>query len=136
TVDDFRMKRITNAQAFGNSAQQHNDAATPQTPTMLSIGATEGIRPAEGMAVLDRILAGNAAPRLVATSLPLPALQEFLDQSLAPRSQQKQFSRPDLGNEYVAPRNDLEQKLVTLWQNALGIEPLGVEDDFFALGGQ
>ncbi|TDW48170.1 acyl carrier protein, partial [Flavobacterium sp. 270] len=37
--------------------------------------------------------------------------------------------------EYVAPRNETEQKLVTIWQEVLGIEKVGVTDSFFELGG-
>ncbi|SEB35211.1 amino acid adenylation domain-containing protein [Tenacibaculum sp. MAR_2009_124] len=37
--------------------------------------------------------------------------------------------------EYVAPRNEKEEKLVGIWQDLLGIEKIGVYDDFFELGG-
>lgn len=40
-----------------------------------------------------------------------------------------------LTNDYVAPRSDVETRLAALWTAALGIEPIGVEDNFFALGG-
>jgi len=43
--------------------------------------------------------------------------------------------RPALGTEYVAPQNELEQKIVTIWQEQLGIEQLGIHDNFFDLGG-
>src|SRR5690606_25126840 len=33
------------------------------------------------------------------------------------------------------PRNDLEEALVDLWQELLGINQIGVQDDFFDLGG-
>jgi len=36
---------------------------------------------------------------------------------------------------YVAPKNSTEAQLVELWQTLLGIEPIGIEDDFFTLGG-
>ena len=38
-------------------------------------------------------------------------------------------------NAYLAPRNELEQRLVDIWQSALKIPRAGVRDDFFALGG-
>lgn len=44
-------------------------------------------------------------------------------------------SRSNLTNNYVAPDNDLEQNIINLWQNFLGIEPIGIHDDFFDLGG-
>ncbi|WP_147385152.1 non-ribosomal peptide synthetase, partial [Paenibacillus thiaminolyticus] len=37
---------------------------------------------------------------------------------------------------YAAPRNALEQALADLWQEVLGIERVGIEDDFFEIGGQ
>jgi acyl-CoA synthetase (AMP-forming)/AMP-acid ligase II/acyl carrier protein len=38
--------------------------------------------------------------------------------------------------EYVAPSNDIEAKLVSIWEEVLGIEKVGITDDFFELGGQ
>ncbi|HEX3043686.1 MAG TPA: amino acid adenylation domain-containing protein, partial [Bacillota bacterium] len=37
--------------------------------------------------------------------------------------------------EYVAPENELEKKLVDIWQELLGAPNIGINDDFFALGG-
>ena len=43
--------------------------------------------------------------------------------------------RPDLANPYVEPTTDLERYLVDLWENILGVSPIGVLDRFFDLGG-
>ncbi|WP_340066513.1 amino acid adenylation domain-containing protein [Ascidiimonas aurantiaca] len=40
-----------------------------------------------------------------------------------------------LKSPYVAPRNHTEAQLAELWQNELGIEKVGVTDNFFHLGG-
>ncbi|HSF42717.1 MAG TPA: amino acid adenylation domain-containing protein [Thermoanaerobaculia bacterium] len=37
--------------------------------------------------------------------------------------------------QLVKPRNALELQLVHLWEEILGVQPIGVEDDFFELGG-
>lgn len=37
--------------------------------------------------------------------------------------------------EYVAPRDPLEEKLCAIWAKALGVERVGVNDNFFDLGG-
>jgi hypothetical protein len=36
---------------------------------------------------------------------------------------------------YVAPENDLESVIVKLWQETLAVEHVGVEDNFFDIGG-
>jgi len=43
--------------------------------------------------------------------------------------------RPDLPHPYVAPRTELERRIAVLWQNALGVDVVGVDDTFFELGG-
>lgn len=41
----------------------------------------------------------------------------------------------DLTSEVALPTTALEKDMLNLWQEVLGIQGLGVEDDFFALGG-
>ena len=42
--------------------------------------------------------------------------------------------RPD-GIDYVAPRTPVEETLCAIWSEALGVERVGVHDEFFMLGG-
>lgn len=44
---------------------------------------------------------------------------------------------PELTNEteYVPPTNEIEKVLVKIWSEFLGVERIGINDDFFALGG-
>ena len=44
--------------------------------------------------------------------------------------------RPNLPNEYVGPSNDLERSISKIWQKVLGIEKVGIHDNFFEIGGQ
>ncbi|MDY7095144.1 MAG: amino acid adenylation domain-containing protein [Acidobacteriota bacterium] len=43
--------------------------------------------------------------------------------------------RPELSTGYVAPVTPLEHALCEIWEQVLGVERVGVYDDFFALGG-
>jgi natural product biosynthesis luciferase-like monooxygenase protein/amino acid adenylation domain-containing protein/FkbM family methyltransferase len=43
--------------------------------------------------------------------------------------------RPALAVHYVAPRNELEQRIAAVWQELLQLEKLGIHDNFFELGG-
>jgi len=73
----------------------------------------------------------------------LPARFIFLD--AMPRTPNGKIDRftlpaPDggrsgLGKPFVAPRNEVETTLATIWSKVLGREQVGVEDDFFELGG-
>jgi amino acid adenylation domain-containing protein len=51
-------------------------------------------------------------------------------------------SLPDPGDtgintsiEYIAPRNEIEEKMVQIWKEVLGKEWIGVKDNFFEMGG-
>lgn len=44
-------------------------------------------------------------------------------------------SRPDLGTDYVVPRTGIERKLVAVWRELLGVEKVGIHDNFFDMGG-
>ncbi len=45
------------------------------------------------------------------------------------------LSRPELGSEYVAPRNETEEKLAAICAELLNLKQVGVYDNFFELGG-
>ncbi|PSL44996.1 amino acid adenylation domain-containing protein, partial [Chitinophaga niastensis] len=51
----------------------------------------------------------------------------------------KALSEPDassmLTSGYVAPRNMIEQTLVTIWEELLGLQRVGINDNFFRSGG-
>ncbi len=44
-------------------------------------------------------------------------------------------ARPVLGSPYLAPRDALEAQIARLWQELLGIAPIGIHDNFYELGG-
>jgi acyl carrier protein len=43
--------------------------------------------------------------------------------------------RPSLDTVYVAPRNALEARLARIWEEVLRVAPIGMDDNFFDLGG-
>ena len=46
-----------------------------------------------------------------------------------------QTDRPDLRTRFVAPKDGLEHTLAGMWRGLLGVEHVGVRDNFFDLGG-
>jgi amino acid adenylation domain-containing protein/non-ribosomal peptide synthase protein (TIGR01720 family) len=71
----------------------------------------------------------------------IPALYTFLDAlPLTPNGKvdRRALPPPDKSSaarQYVAPRNDKETFFCGLWQELLGLEKVGADDDFFDLGG-
>jgi thioesterase domain-containing protein/acyl carrier protein len=45
------------------------------------------------------------------------------------------WTRPELQGTYAAPRDELELQLTGIWEEVLGVQPIGVTDNFFDLGG-
>ena len=62
----------------------------------------------------------------------LPLTNGKLDRKALPRPDR---GRPDLDQRYIAPANEIETKLVQIWEALLDIHPVGVHDNFFELGG-
>ncbi|MFH6990654.1 amino acid adenylation domain-containing protein, partial [Flavobacterium collinsii] len=90
------------------------------------------VNPAELKDFLEQILPGYMIPNSFIQLEELPLTPNGkIDRKALPDVDGKDLVR----NEYVAPRNETEEKLVTIWQEVLGVERVGVTDNFFELGG-
>jgi len=83
-------------------------------------------------------LRGHLAERLPAYAVPSDMV--FIDQiPLTPNGKldMRALPVPRQGDQQVAtaPRNNLELRLVNLFEEVLGISPIGIHDSFFNLGG-
>ena len=43
--------------------------------------------------------------------------------------------RPELANPFVAPGDEVEEEVARIWRGLLGIDPVGIHDHYFELGG-
>src|SRR6185312_7095481 len=48
---------------------------------------------------------------------------------------ERTYARPDLDRPVEPPTNTTETLLVRIWTEVLGVSPIGIDDDFFELGG-
>ena len=62
----------------------------------------------------------------------LPLTNGKLDRTALPLPDHK---RPNLNQPYEPPQNEVEKKIVQIWQEVLNVRPIGIDDDFFDLGG-
>ncbi|HEY0606305.1 MAG TPA: amino acid adenylation domain-containing protein, partial [Herpetosiphonaceae bacterium] len=90
-----------------------------------------------GLSALRRHLAETLPHYMVPTAfMVLPALPLTSNGKLDRRALPlPDTARPDLDTAYVASRSSTEALLVGIWTTVLGLDAVGVHDDFFALGG-
>ncbi|MEA2604979.1 MAG: hypothetical protein QOF89_5971 [Acidobacteriota bacterium] len=103
----------------------------------------QGLASREGVEAFRRI-AGSGLPQVVVSTVdldsrraenerlaPLAALEEAASAASAASA----HPRPALATAYVPAETDLEREIAAVWQEILGVEPVGVHDNFFELGG-
>ena len=87
----------------------------------------------------ERIVGSGIPGRYVVSRSSLePRIDQYVLGKSEVASEARQGSgreRPDLDTEYVSPTTDVERKVVSIWEEMLGINGIGVHDNFFALGG-
>ncbi|OWA08457.1 non-ribosomal peptide synthetase [Streptomyces sp. CS227] len=84
-----------------------------------------------------RAFAGGSLPAymLPAAFVPLPALPVNASGKTDRRSLPAPDDEGDRATTYVEPRTATERALCQIWSEVLGVERVGVDDSFFALGG-
>lgn len=101
------------------------------------------MKPVEGAEAFDRIL---AVPSLQHVIVSTGDLQQRMEQWLRPGATDTAlptegatagslYPRPELSEAYVAPSTSTEQAIAAVWRELLGIEEIGIHDNFFDLGG-
>ncbi|WP_267871488.1 phosphopantetheine-binding protein [Nostoc sp. CHAB 5715] len=107
----------------------------------------KGIRPQEGVDAFNRILRSGLPQVVVSTQdfqskweqnhffKPLEELTLLEDKSASVSLSKQSHPRPNLRNDYVTPRNEVEVTIAKVWQHLLGIKQIGIHDNFFELGG-
>lgn len=151
-AEGFALRRVTSALDFGaapardelaaaldDTAPAASDAGRPWSPgrAALERNFEGGLTPAEGMAVLDRVLAAPVLTSVVATSLDLEGLArqaEALSAAATPASVEPQAEPGESDEELTSP-DGIERTLAGFWRELLGVRKVGLRDSFFDLGG-
>ncbi|WP_369211093.1 type I polyketide synthase [Streptomyces flavofungini] len=151
-IADFTIKRINDPAALRDqilrAAEPAVDSSAPaadEQPAGVLRTLAEGITEEEGKEVFARLLGASGLPGHVVVSHRDFAAVRELARSLTPerlRREMEQLAppgashpRPELDTPCIAPRTDRERVVAEVWQEILGVEGIGVDDDFFALGG-
>jgi acyl carrier protein len=98
-----------------------------------------GLTAEEGVDVFMRALGSSYTHLLVCTSDYLRSGEQDMAAVYAAQAQQLMAPargvRPQLQQAFTAADTPTEQALSQLWTELLGIEGIGIDDDFFSLGG-
>ncbi|MCC5869133.1 MAG: SDR family NAD(P)-dependent oxidoreductase, partial [Gammaproteobacteria bacterium] len=151
-VEQLTLRRIDGALEMPRSTQPGETAPRGDTEPAekppkqaaspgeiaLQHNVSQGIDVEQGIRALSRLLDAETMPAsLVVSSMDIGALlrqAEAIGQA-ARSSSDARFTRPELDNEFEAPRDELEENLAELWGKLLGVEGVGIRDSFFDLGG-
>ncbi len=102
----------------------------------------KGITPLQGNEILDTVIRKDSPNQIV---ISIDDIHESIDKWLLHANNEEDeleentdkllHERPDLDVEYIEPSTELENKIFEEWQKLLGIEKIGINDNFFDLGG-
>ena len=157
-VEEFSQKRVNDITAqikvfvskkdqpklHGSLGEVPKDGEPVAALNIFQKSISEGISPTEGVDAFARIVSANLSPQVVVSTRDFSSLIEEVRAATLPRLTEEidklqvsrpRHARPSVETPQVAPRNELEHRLAGIWQEILGIEEVGIHDDFFELGG-
>ena len=142
-IHGFTQKRINQAgpaiKAFASRRTPRIAASSPTAAV-----AAAAMSSSEGVETLERILASRIGPQVAVSPQPLDsgshqpsdAVHRRVLGAAAVRARTAQLHlRPNLETPFAAPQSGVERTLAGAWRETLGIDQVGVHDNFFALGG-
>jgi acyl transferase domain-containing protein/acyl carrier protein len=96
-----------------------------------------GINSREGIQALNFILSTTVPQVIVSTQNLQYRNEQFtrLLQNIENNRPKFKNPRPNLATPYIAPKNEVESRIARIYQDLLGIEQIGINDNFFNLGG-
>jgi acyl transferase domain-containing protein/acyl carrier protein len=129
------------------SARAHNNGGPDLPGSSPASGDILSISPAEGIEVFRRIVE-NDFTRVVVSHRDLHGLIRLMNNPAGKGVQAGAFDstpgktktaklneRPQISTDYEPPASELEQFIIGIWEQTLGIKKIGITDDWFELGG-
>lgn len=135
----FTMKKLEAGASLAEAPTPQINAAEIARNEAMEAVLREAITVKEGLEAFDRIMAQPHLVQTVASSVDVRLWSRQLAETHEANTDQdgnpSGFQRPDLDEDYEAPRNSVETALAETWSNLLGVRQVGINDDFFELGG-
>lgn len=139
-----RRDRLTvsiNWDTWAETGMAVNTAVPAEMEALRTEALKNGILSLEGVNAFRRALAARV-PQLCVSTLPLHLRMEqshtparVITTEDQPTADKARHPRPKLRSEFVAASTEIERSLAAIWETLLGIEKVGVHDNFLELGG-
>jgi acyl transferase domain-containing protein/acyl carrier protein len=120
--------------------------AARKAAARVDVALENGVTVQEGIDIFRRAL-GADEPHIAISSIDIREMESRLRHAADEESGIMQtlreetvdtaasYDRPELSNEYMEPDTPLQRTLADIWRNYFGFRKIGVDDDFFELGG-
>jgi thioesterase domain-containing protein len=129
-IDGLTYRQLADTTAL--SATEKVELSTRSK--LVELNERYGIEDGEGIQALAAVLATKGHARIVASPMPLTSLESAATAD-AVCTAATAVARPELKTSFIAARDEIESALTRIWCDALGVADIGVDDDFFDLGG-
>ncbi|MEV6865905.1 SDR family NAD(P)-dependent oxidoreductase [Streptosporangium subroseum] len=137
-IGDFVLRRVNRDAVTGDLADVTGDAAEGAVAT--TAPATDGITPVDGVEAFLRVMAARLGAQVVINPLPVAELAEraraqTTDTLAGDTEADGLLEFAAAGDDGTMPRTELEATISRVWSDGLGVSRVGIDDDFFELGG-
>ena len=142
-ITDFTLRRVDlgSVSQLNRHDQAQTAVARPARRDTLTLGGrpAEGlISPADGATAFRMILAAQSGPQVAITPVGLAQIAVRTARAgadLAEGGAGESTAGSGGGGSSDTGDASLEDRLIAIWADVLGVEPIGLSDDFFELGG-
>ncbi|MEU1687496.1 SDR family NAD(P)-dependent oxidoreductase [Micromonospora sp. NPDC005707] len=132
-ISDFVLRKVDQGAVTGGLADAPAAAGAAPAPV------TEDIRPVDGAEAFRRSLTAGLGAQVVITTRTVADIRRrsarVTTDSLEAETDTPATAAAGTGGGSAAPSTELEKTIAQVWRDGLGVTDVGVDDDFFALGG-
>jgi acyl transferase domain-containing protein len=127
TFEGFSLRGIDR-----NAMTRHAAAQSRREPNLTEAMLASGLRTEDAPALFERVLAGTARD-VVVSSISLSAIKRVMSDAAPKPLPPVAVSRAP--SVHASALNPVEAVIADVWRELLGVDEVGRDDDFFALGG-
>ena len=133
---DFGVEKRDSSNRLLSSISLQSRVSLNEAENLFAESYQLGIEPDEGPRAFEKSLAYAALGDVYVSPVPVSRLQERIQRisEVTPESSLK-FDRPSIENDFDPPTTRTEKALAKIWGALLGIEAVGIADNFFDSGG-